>query len=126
MVMSVNISQFENVAKTFAAIARALENYTLIDRLAHAVNINTVIVTIHDFSRNLDALKNQNKIVEVKNEKRYIIVETRDKAYKIYGRLANDYEFKDFIENATKNILVARAVAARAMSIAALAEAVKK
>jgi len=119
--------RFKGVANLFALTAIASESYTSIDRIANALNPETVRQVLYEVCRNIDVMKRQNKITlrEEQDNRGYTRLEVTIKlkerpseTYHFYG-LANDETCRNFLEEASSDLSVARRVGALAMSVIA-------
>jgi CRISPR type I-A-associated protein Csa5 len=119
--------RFKSVANRLAMLAIATEGYTHLDRLANALNPETVSRVIYDADRSISALLSRAdiKIQQKQGEDNYSYVEfttmfkdEKPKSYKFYG-LPKEEDSRKFIEEASRDLSVARKVAAYAVSIVA-------
>ncbi len=115
-------------ANALAAYTLATRSYTVLDRLANAISVDAVSKAIYELCRSLDVVirtsKEDQAISYNESEgKGRIIIRSRwgndVKDFTINGRLPNEYEYKSFLEQASKDIMVARSTAAYASSIIA-------
>ncbi|MEM3804438.1 MAG: type I-A CRISPR-associated protein Csa5 [Conexivisphaerales archaeon] len=119
--------RFKGFANLFALAAIASESYTPIDRLANALNPETVRQVLYEVCRNIDVMKRQNTVAvkEEQDNRGYTRLgvtikqkERPSKTYYFYG-LANDEICRNFLEEASSDLSVARRVGAYAMSVIA-------
>jgi len=114
------------IANALAAYTLATRSYTVLDRLANAISSDAVNKAIYELGRSLDVVirnsKEDQAIFYNESEGR-ITIKSRwgndDMTFNIRGRLPNEYEYKSFLEEAIKDIMVARGTAAYASSIIA-------
>lgn len=121
-------SKFKGVANLFAITAIASGSYTPIDRLANALNPETVRQVMYEVCRNLDVMKRQNTITLQKEQdnrgynRLEVTIKSKDKEkpqkYHFYG-LANAEMCRGFLEEASSDLFIARKVGAFAMSVVA-------
>ncbi|HXG08138.1 MAG TPA: type I-A CRISPR-associated protein Csa5 [Nitrososphaera sp.] len=119
--------RFKSVANSLAMLAIAGEAYTHLDRLANALSPETVSRVIFDAQRTMSALLSRNdvKVEHKEDEKKrpFLQLTTRfkgesEKTYKFYG-MPREEDTRKFLEEATKDLAIARKVAAYAVSIVA-------
>jgi CRISPR type I-A-associated protein Csa5 len=119
--------RFKSVANSLAMLTIASEGYTHLDRLANALSPETISRVIFDAQRSMSALLSRNDVeVEHKEDDKkrpYLQLTTRfkgesEKTYKFYG-MPREEDTRKFLEEATKDLTIARKVAAYAVSIVA-------
>jgi len=125
---SQGITKYEDVARTIASVAMSLGSYSLIDRLANALSPDAVYRAIYETSRNLDAMAKaggETYIRQVEEDtkegKRYTIkiAVKGGRTYQLFGSLATASRVRDFLEESSRDIRIARSVASYAMYLAA-------
>jgi CRISPR-associated protein (Cas_Csa5). len=118
----------KEVANALAAYTLATRSYTVLDRLANAISADAVIKAIYELNRSLDVIirnsKEDQAIYYNENENdRSITIKGRwgndIREFTIKGYLPDEYKYKSFLEEASKDIMVARSTAAYASSIIA-------
>jgi CRISPR type I-A-associated protein Csa5 len=124
--MSARETQYihREIANALAAYTLATRSYTVLDRLANAISADAVTKAIYELGRSLDVIirtsKDDQSISYTGNN---IKINGRwgnhVKEFEIRGSLPNEYEYKSFLEQASKDIIVARSTAAYASSIIA-------
>ncbi len=120
-------SRYKGIANLFALSALSSESYTQIDRLANALNQETVRQVVYEISRNLDVMKRQGTLEmhDELNEKGYhqLVATVRQKeaqpARYVFFGTANDETWRNFLDEASSNLSIARKIGAFAMSIVA-------
>jgi CRISPR type I-A-associated protein Csa5 len=125
--MSARETQYihREIANALAAYTLATRSYTVLDRLANAISADAVTKAIYELGRSLDVIIRTSKDDQAisYSEDNNIKIKGRwgndVKEFKIRGSLPNEYEYKRFLEQAGKDIIVARSTAAYASSIIA-------
>ncbi len=114
------------IANALAAYTLATRSYTILDRLANAISADAVIKAIYELGRSLDVIMRNSKddqAIFYNEGKNNIIIKSRwgsdVKTFEIRDSLPTEYEYKIFLEQASKDIIVARSTAAYASSIIA-------
>jgi CRISPR type I-A-associated protein Csa5 len=126
------VPNYKTVANSLAILTIATQGYTHLDRLANALNPQTVAKVIYDVERSVSALLSRKakdiKIVKEKvkkKDKEYTSLQLitdfageGSRTYDFYG-LPKDDDIYRFIEESTKDLNIARKVAAYAISLVA-------
>jgi len=125
----VDIKQHRGIACSLAAVSLASGSYSIIDRIANALSEDSVIRAIYENSRILENLIRRYKesrglegvAEKTEGDKREIIVKLKDRKepFIIHGYLASEEQVRKFIEESSRDIGIARAVASYAMSMVA-------
>ncbi len=130
------VDRHTTVANLLASVSLFMQYSSLIDRLANALSIDAVQRVVYEAYRILSTLIDgkDEYIKEIKEEDKYNIVvrvksrgaeseEVKEakpkesfKEYHLYGRLPTSYEIDEFIKDSSKDIRVARVIAASAMA----------
>jgi CRISPR type I-A-associated protein Csa5 len=134
--MSLDLKKYRGVATSLAAVGIASRSYSIIDRIANALSYDSVSRALYENSRILENLlrrgietertegifeephkdKKDLKVVKIISKKDNTrVVDT------VSGYLADDEQIKNFLEDTSKNIRIARSVASYAMSMIASA-----
>jgi len=128
------LKKYRDIAVLLSAVSLYSEAYSLVDRLANALSPEVVGKVIYEATRNLDTLIRRGEsgvgvFEEEKDGKSFVkvVIEKGGKLeeYVIPGKLPNYYLIEEFLEEAKKDISIARSTAALAMSIVAKAHASK-
>jgi CRISPR type I-A-associated protein Csa5 len=113
---------FWGIVNSLAAYTLYTGSYTLLDRLAYSFNLTTVRMSLYELFRNVEAAVRKGEISEKKEkDKPEIEVRTKERTYKLYGKLAEPSNVNEFINAVEKDTGLAKKVAAIAMSTAARA-----
>jgi CRISPR type I-A-associated protein Csa5 len=119
--------RYKSVANRLAILAIATQGYSHLDRLANALSPETVSRVIYDADRSMSALLSRSdiKLAQKQDDKNYSYLELttmftdeRHRIYKFYG-LPKEEDTRKFIEEASKDLNIARKVAAYSVSIVA-------
>ncbi|MEM3066942.1 MAG: hypothetical protein QXI81_06390 [Nitrososphaerota archaeon] len=112
--MSLTGSKFDGVAVAFAAVVAATGSYSTVDRLANAMSGEVVAKATYEVARILTVIKDRVKIFEEADKPYTEVKDREDKLLRIPGKPASYDELDKFVEEATKDLFLARRVAARA------------
>ncbi|MEM2144446.1 MAG: hypothetical protein QXM93_06500 [Candidatus Methanomethyliaceae archaeon] len=118
------VTNYDDIAATLAAVAKSLESYSIIDKLANALSPDAVNRGIYEMSRNLDAMvkstgDNYIQQIEDKGKPFIKIYIGKEMCFSIPGKLADPSKILQFLEESYKDIHIARSVASYAMYLAA-------
>ncbi len=116
----------KEVANALAAYTLATRSYTVLDRLANAISADAVIKAIYELNRSLDVIirnSKEDQAIYYNENEGNITINGRwgnnIMKFTIKGHLPNEYKYSSFLEEASKDIMVARSTAAYASSIIA-------
>ncbi len=117
-----------NIANALAAYTLATRSYTVLDRLANAISADAVCKAIYELGRSLDVIIRNSKEDQAisYDEKKDITIKRGGNKFTIKGCLPNEYEYKSFLDQAIKDIIVARGTAAYAAALIARASGAEK
>lgn len=107
-------SKFDGVAVAFAVVVAATGSYSTVDRLANAMSGEVVAKATYEVARILTVIKDRVKIHEEVGKSYTEVKDREDRLLRIPGKLASYSELDSFVEEATKDLLLARRVAAKA------------
>ncbi|MEM0456804.1 MAG: hypothetical protein QXT06_08145 [Candidatus Bathyarchaeia archaeon] len=112
--MSSISSKFDGVAVAFAAVVAATGSYSTVDRLANAMSGEVVAKATYEVARILTVIKDRVRVCEEAGRPYTEVKDREDRLLRIPGKLASYSELDNFVEEATKDLLLARRVAAKA------------
>ncbi len=127
---SIELLKHKGIATSLAVVCVASKSYSIIDRVANALSIDSISRAMYENARILENLIRQEKISEEKvkkDEKEFtkvkVIVEKggAKEEYFVDGYLANNEHVRSFLEEASRDVGLARSVASYAMSMVASA-----
>jgi len=123
---SLNLRKYREVAVALASVGVYTESYSIIDRIANALGPESVIRAIYENGRILEsALRAAKSGGEewIKPSEDSILIKRKDepKPYVIKGSLPSEAILREFLEESSKDITVARAIASYAMQLIASA-----
>jgi len=110
------------VANGLAAITLVGRSYTILDRLANAISQDSVVKAMYEYGRNLDVILHnpkEDQKIETDDEVIKVTAKWNDKSkvFEIHGKLPNDRDVEDFLNQASSDVRVARATAAYAAGL---------
>jgi CRISPR type I-A-associated protein Csa5 len=118
--------KYDDIARTLAAVSFSLGSYSLIDRLANALSPDVILRAVYEMSRSLSAMSKPGgtpfvQQIDDKTPKIEISMgeEKTPKKYELQGSLATPSRISEFLDQASRDIRIARSVAAYAMYLAA-------
>jgi len=130
--MSLDLRKYRGIATSLAVVGIASKSYSLIDRVANALSSDSVSRAIYENCRILENLLRRNLDTEGEegiHEERYKkdgkeltqvkIILKDEPPSSINGYLADDEQVKNFLEDTSRDIRIARGVASYAMSMIA-------
>ena len=125
--------QFINyeIANALAALALATRSYTVLDRIANAIAVDAIDKGIYELGRSLDViLRNPREGQKIMENQGQIIIEGEWKGIRTFilrGKLPNEWNYREFLSQAIRDIRIARHTAAYAAGLVAskVSEAVK-
>jgi len=127
---TLDLSKYRGIATSLAAVCLASKSYSIIDRVANALSIDSVSRAIYENARILENLVRSyiesNGAQGIHEEKREdgltvvrVIPKKGETPYMVNGYLANEEQIRVFLEDTAKDIRLARSVASYAMSMVA-------
>ena len=122
--MSLNLRRYHDIAVALAAVGLYTGSYSIIDRIANALGPESVIRAIYENGRILEAALRAERAgcdEWIKTAEDSILVKRKDepKPYVIRGSLPSDAVVREFLEESSRDITLARAVASYAMQVIA-------
>ena len=122
--MSLNLRRYHDVAVALASVGLYTGSYSIIDRIANALGPESVIRAIYENGRILEAALRAGRAGGdewIRATEDSILVKLKDesKPYVIRGSLPNDNVLREFLEESSRDITLARAVASYAMQLIA-------
>ena len=119
-----DLNKYRHVAVALASVGVFTESYAIIDRIANALGSESVIRAIYENGRILEsALRSARSGGDewIRPSEEYVLVKRKDRStpYRIRGSLPSDFLLREFLEESSKNITLARAVASYAMQLIA-------
>ena len=125
--------QFINyeIANALAALVLATRSYTVLDRIANAIAIDAIDKGVYELGRSLDViLRNPRDGQKIMESQGHIIIEGEwrgIRTFRLRGKLPGEWDYKEFLSQATRDIRIARHTAAYAAGLVAskVSEAVK-
>jgi CRISPR type I-A-associated protein Csa5 len=123
--------KYRGVANQLALLAIATGSYTHLDRLANALNPETVYRVMYDVNRNIQVLNTRSDVSIKKDEKEYqgrtrdiwVLEKTgqdgNNRRYEFWF-MPRDEDLRLFIEEASRDLSVARKLAAYSSSLVAI------
>jgi CRISPR type I-A-associated protein Csa5 len=122
--VSLNLKRYRNVAVALASVGLYTGSYSIIDRIANALGPESVIRAIYENGRILEAALRAERTGGdewIKTTEDGILVKLKDEPepYVIRGSLPSDDVLREFLEESSKDITLARAVASYAMQLIA-------
>lgn len=123
--MSLNLRRYYEVAAALAAVGVYTESYSIIDRIANALGSESVIRAMYENGRILESALRASKHGGdewIKTTGEFILIKRKDvdPPYSIKGSLPNETTIRDFLEESSRDVTIARAVASYAMQLIAL------
>lgn len=122
--MSLNLRKYREVAIALASVGVYTQSYSIVDRIANALGPESVIRAIYENGRILEsALRSARSGGDewIKISEDCILIKRKDetKPRAIRGSLPSEASLREFIEESSRDITVARAVASYAMQLIA-------
>lgn len=122
--MSLNLRKYRDIAIALALVGVYTESYSIIDRIANALGPESVIRAIYENGRILEsALRAARSGGDewIRISEGCILVKRKNESepYTIMGSLPSEASLREFIEESSKDITIARAVASYAMQLIA-------
>jgi CRISPR type I-A-associated protein Csa5 len=122
--MSLNLRRYHDVAVALASVGLYTGSYSIIDRIANALGPESVIRAIYENGRILEAALRAGRAGGdewIRAAEDSILVKLKDesKPYVIRGSLPSDNVLREFLEESSRDITLARAVASYAMQLIA-------
>lgn len=121
---SLNLRKYHDIAVALASVGLYTESYSIIDRIANALGPESVIRAIYENGRILESALRAGKAggdewIRISEDN--ILVKRKDESepYVIKGSLPSDDVLRSFLEESSRNITLARAVASYAMQLIA-------
>lgn len=133
---ALDLSKYRGVATSLAVVCIASKSYSIIDRVANALSVDSVSRAIYENARILENLLrrysesggNQGVWEEKADSKERTLTKVRVALqsgeyheYYVNGFLANEEQVRKFLEDVSRDIRLARSVASYAMSMVASA-----
>ena len=122
--MSLNLRKYHDVAVALASVGLYTGSYSIIDRIANALGHESVIRAIYENGRILEAALRAGRTGSdewIKATEDSILVKLKNESgpYVVRGSLPSDNVLREFLEESSKDITLARAVASYAMQLIA-------
>jgi len=122
--MSLNLRKYHDVAVALASVGLYTGSYSIIDRIANALGPESVIRAIYENGRILEAALRAGRAGSdewIRATEDNILVKLKDEPepYVIRGSLPSDNVLMEFLEESSRDITLARAVASYAMQLIA-------
>ncbi|MEM0010280.1 MAG: hypothetical protein QXT84_01155 [Candidatus Bathyarchaeia archaeon] len=122
--MSLNLERYREVAVALASVGIYTESYSIIDRIANALGPESVIRAIYENGRILEsalrsARSGGNEWIKLLEDRVLVKRKNEVEVYEIKGSLPSESILREFIEESSRNITIARAIASYAMHIIA-------
>jgi CRISPR type I-A-associated protein Csa5 len=122
--MSLSLRRYRDVAVALASVGLYTGSYSIIDRIANALGPESVIRAIYENGRILEAALRAGRAGGdewIRATEDSILVKLKDesKPYVIRGSLPSDDVLREFLEESSRDITLARAVASYAMQLIA-------
>ncbi|MBS7287541.1 MAG: hypothetical protein KIH01_02020 [Candidatus Freyarchaeota archaeon] len=128
---SIGLSKYRGIATSLAVVCLASGSYSVIDRVANALSIDSISRAIYENTRILENLLRRYRdsggkqgICEEKfesggRELTRVRVILDGEEYVVDGYLADNEQVRAFLEDASRDVRLARSVASYAMSMVA-------
>jgi CRISPR type I-A-associated protein Csa5 len=123
----------KEIANALAAVTLATRSYTILDRLGNAISLDAVDKAVYELTRSLSVMHGNPKegqSIEVKGDEILVKGEWQKKQreFRIEGPLPTSEDYRQFLEEAAKDIKIARHTAAYAAGVVAskLSESAKQ
>jgi CRISPR type I-A-associated protein Csa5 len=122
--MSLNLRKYHDIAVALASIGLYTGSYSIIDRIANALGPESVIRAVYENGRILESALRAGKTGSdewIRTSEDRILIKRRDEPepYAIRGSLPSDSILREFLEESSRDITLARAVASYAMQLIA-------
>ena len=122
--MSLNLRKYHDIAVALASVGLYTGSYSIIDRIANALGPESVIRAIYENGRILEAALRAgrtggNEWIKVTENGIMVKLKDESRPYVIMGSLPSDNILREFLEESSKDITLARAVASYAMQLIA-------
>mgnify|MGYP000703229649 CR=1 FL=1 len=122
--MSLNLRKYHDIAVALASVGLYTGSYSIIDRIANALGPESVIRAIYENGRILEAALRAGRTggdewIKVTEDSVLVKLKDEPSPYVIRGSLPGDNVLREFLEESSKDITLARAVASYAMQLIA-------
>jgi len=122
--VSLNLRKYHDIAVALASVGLYTGSYSIIDRIANALGPESVIRAIYENGRILEAALRAgrtggNEWIKVTENGIMVKLKDESRPYVIMGSLPSDNILREFLEESSKDITLARAVASYAMQLIA-------
>jgi CRISPR type I-A-associated protein Csa5 len=107
---------YKGVAALLASASLITGSPTLIDRVANALSVDSVIKSINDALRVVESYQKSGKENITEKDGRTEITIDREQ-YPLFAKLCTTEQLREFLEDVQRDIRIARAVAALAESL---------
>lgn len=122
--MSLNLRRYHDVAVALAVVGVYTESYSIIDRIANALGPESVIRAIYENGRILESALRAGRSggeewIRISGDVLLVKRKNEQRPYAIKGTLPSENVLREFLEESSKDITLARAVASYAMQLIA-------
>jgi len=122
--MSLNLRKYHDIAVALASVGLYTGSYSIIDRIANALGPESVIRAVYENGRILESALRAGRTGSdewIKASEDRILVKRKNESepYTIKGFLPSDNILREFLEESSRDITLARAVASYAMQLIA-------
>ena len=122
--MSLNLRRYHDVAVALAVVGVYTESYSIIDRIANALGPESVIRAIYENGRILESAlragrSGDEEWIRISGDVILVKRKNEQRPYAIKGTLPSENVLREFLEESSKDITLARAVASYAMQLIA-------
>jgi len=122
--MSLNLRKYHDIAVALASVGLYTGSYSIIDRIANALGYESVIRAVYENGRILESALRAGRTGGdewVKLSEDSILIKRKDesKPYIVRGSLPSENALREFLEESSRDITLARAVASYAMQLIA-------